>query len=66
MLLWIIEEDQVSCGNTLSHDGKKANTTNPGTLCVDFTLHNFTSVFAFASLCAPVFVVSVYGKIYQI
>ncbi len=31
VFLWIIEEDQVSCGNTLSHDGK--NTTNPGTLC---------------------------------
>lgn len=63
MLLWIIEEDQVSCGNTLSHYGKKANTTNPGTLCVDFTLYNFASVFAFAIFCAPVFVVLVHGKI---
>ncbi len=46
---------------TLSHTMER--TPLIPALCVDFTLYSFASVFAFASLCTPVFVVSVYGKI---
>lgn len=48
---------------TLSHTMERKPTPLILALCVDFTLHNVVSVFAFASLCTPVFVVSVYDKI---